>query len=360
MATVLNIPIISNDSHMAKDSENNINNSHVREQIKAVNKRFNYKDIVCLPATVSDYIKNFDKLYSSASFDENKFSSFSLFNIACLDCDDISPTQSFVSNYRSQISNVTYQDTIVAIDPFIQNTENNQSLLSIMNRLTSYYNSENQFSSEERINKIANASTSYLLTLSAVVFYLMELASKTLYLNREQTPVFDINTLNSISQISKKYGFTLNFDNNILSSISYNAFTFELYNKKEANDKNYTKVENILGEKITNLYKMRCIVDHEKITYEDAMVLIPFGVYNTNARRHISKQFAAVSHHDKLPIISNKELIQLIDHTHLRNFDDTHNNLTTSLTDFENLKSYIFEIQPKDFNQPTIVQQKSY
>ncbi len=304
LAAILDIPLITADSHLLEKGR--------REHIKKTNKRFGIEGFYSYPVSVEEYFE--DRKFFETKTTNNSSSLFELKPLMKMGAKSsaIQSTEKIVESYRGRIDASTYDQLNAILINEILNENNAESLASIEKKLLKCFNANAEFKdNNERFEKTRRASSAYMFNITAIAFFIMEYISQTQY--EKGGYVFcDRKRLNEIEKSLSGFGFSLEYDGDVLVSINYKGLSFSLCRKQK--HKNYYLERNILGQKINDDFKINCSVDIDKLEPATAMALIPFGCLKTSYRTEVSKKFAWGKRKEKgdYTVLSNDELAELV------------------------------------------------
>ena len=305
LARILNLPLITIDNHLLEKGR--------REHIKKANKRFGYDGLYSYPIGVEEFLENFNYFAQSSGFVRNPdFRLVSLTSLGTKQSNAYIQTTQVIDSYRGKMDASIYNQLNEILTNEVLNDANPESLISLERRLQKCYDADASFKSdEERFQKTKIAASSYMFTLSALAFFVMEYVSLAKYNQGGQIRV-DTTKLTDIENSLSNFGFTFTFDAGRLVSVNYGGISFFLC--KKGTDGKYRSAQDILGESINEDYKINCGIDTDNLTPATAMALIPFGVLDYEERTEISKKFATTerSREGGLNVVSNKQLIDLV------------------------------------------------
>ncbi|MBP3581960.1 MAG: hypothetical protein J6J33_04340, partial [Clostridia bacterium] len=300
-----NIPLITSDGHLLEKGR--------REHIKKANKRFGYDGFFSYPISIEEFLQNFEHFAGNENFERNQdFRLVPLTNLGAKQSSAYRSTEQLVGGYREKIDNSVYEQLNEILFNELLNEDNPESLVSLEKRLTKCFESSAEFKSdEERFQKAKIASTSYMFTLTAISFFIMEYVSQVKFSQGGQEKI-DIARLKDIERSLNEFGFSFVYDAGDLVSVDYGGLSFSLC--KKGDYKKFYPVHDILGEKLNDNYKINCTIDIDKLNNATSMALIPFGALKGASRTDISKRFAWAERDKKggIDVISNDLLSAMV------------------------------------------------
>lgn len=305
LSRILNIPLITSDGHLLEKGR--------REHIKKANKRFGYDGFFSYPISIEEFLQNFEHFAGNENFERNQdFRLVPLTNLGAKQSSAYRSTEQLVGGYREKIDNSVYEQLNEILFNEMLNEDNPESLVSLEKRLTKCFESSAEFKSDEdRFQKAKIASTSYMFTLTAISFFIMEYVSQVKFSQGGQEKI-DIARLKDIERSLNEFGFSFVYDAGDLVSVDYGGLSFSLC--KKGDYKKFYPVHDILGEKLNDNYKINCAIDIDKLNNATSMALIPFGALKGASRTDISKRFAWAERDKKdgIDVISNDLLSAMV------------------------------------------------